>query len=80
MRVLIKVSNVSLLLPKNQPNHIGPLLLKPTKAKANPEGENCSIAKSTIDNANNLVFWCRFLNKLEPWYIMQQQQNTLFLT
>ena len=28
-----------------------------------------------IDNANNLVFWCRFLNKLEPWhtvYIMQQ--------
>ena len=28
-----------------------------------------------IDNANNLVFWCHFLNKLEPWhdvYIMQQ--------
>ena len=28
-----------------------------------------------LDNANNLVFWCRFLNKLEPWhtvYIMQQ--------
>ena len=28
-----------------------------------------------IDNANNLVFWCRFLNKLEPLYadyIMQQ--------
>ena len=27
------------------------------------------------DNANNLVFWCRFLNKLKPWYavyIMQQ--------
>ena len=29
----------------------------------------------TIDNATNLVFWCHFLNKLEPWYavyIMQQ--------
>ena len=28
-----------------------------------------------IDNASNLVFWCRFLNKLEPWhivYILQQ--------
>ena len=27
------------------------------------------------DNANNLVFWRRFLNKLEPWhtvYIMKQ--------
>ena len=26
-------------------------------------------------NANNLVFWCRFLNNLEPWhtvYVMQQ--------
>ena len=36
-----------------------------------------------IDNANNLVFWCRFLNKLEPWYtvnIMQHKQNTLILT
>ena len=21
-----------------------------------------------IDNTNNLVFWCRFLSKLEPWY------------
>ena len=33
--------------------------------------------------ANNLVFWCRFLNKLEPWYtvnIMQHKQNTLILT
>ena len=31
--------------------------------------------EKAIDNANNLVFWCRFLNKLEPWYavyIMQQ--------
>ena len=30
---------------------------------------------SLIDNANNLVFWCRFLNKLDPWhivYIIQQ--------
>ena len=30
---------------------------------------------NVIENANNLVFWCRFLNKLEPWYaayIMQQ--------
>ena len=29
----------------------------------------------TLDNANNVVFWCRFLNKLESWhivYIMQQ--------
>ena len=37
----------------------------------------------SIDNANNLVFWCRFLNRLEPWYtvyIMQQLQNTLILT
>ena len=28
-----------------------------------------------IDNANNFVFWCHFLNKLVPWhivYIMQQ--------
>ena len=28
-----------------------------------------------IDDANNLVFSCRFLNKFEPWYavyIMQQ--------
>ena len=28
-----------------------------------------------IDNASNLVFWCHFLNKLEPWYavyILQQ--------
>ena len=36
-----------------------------------------------IDNANNLIFWCRFLNKIEPWhivYIMQQKQNTLTLT
>ena len=31
-----------------------------------------------IDNANNLVFWCQFLNKLEPWhtvYIMQQNKT-----
>ena len=31
--------------------------------------------RSSLDNANNLVFWCRFLNKSEPWptvYIMQQ--------
>ena len=32
-------------------------------------------SQAPIDNANNLVFWCRFLNKLQPWYtvyIMQQ--------
>ena len=34
----------------------------------------------TIENTNNLLFWCRFLNKLEPWhivYILKQKQNTL---
>ena len=34
----------------------------------------------TIENTNNLLFWCRFLNKLEPWhivYILNQKQNTL---
>ena len=33
------------------------------------------ILKSSQTSANNLVFWCRFLNKLERWhivYIMQQ--------
>ena len=31
--------------------------------------------RDNIDNAYNLVFWCRILNKLEPCYavyIMQQ--------
>ena len=23
----------------------------------------------SIDNANNLIFWCHLLNKLEPWHI-----------
>ena len=34
---------------------------------------NKLVGAQIIDNANNLVFWCRFLNK--PWYavyIMQQ--------
>ena len=35
-----------------------------------------------IDTVSNLVFWIRFLNKLEPWhnvYIIKQYQNTLTL-
>ena len=37
--------------------------------------EALAFEEHDIDNANNLVFWCLFLNKLEPWhtvYIMQQ--------
>ena len=47
------------------------------------ECEVLFVKVNAIDNANNLVFWFRFLNKLEPWhivYIMQQQQNTLNLS
>ena len=39
------------------------------------ECEVLFVKVNAIDNANNLVFWFRFLNKLEPWhivYIMQQ--------
>ena len=28
------------------------------------------IHNDTIDNANNLIFWCHFLNKLKPWHIV----------
>ena len=27
----------------------------------------------SIDTVSNLVFWSRFVNKLEPWHIVMQQ-------
>ena len=39
------------------------------------QGEMCQEIRVSMDNANNLVFWCRFLNKLEPRYAVYIMQH-----
>ena len=52
-----------------------PIKLQKTLNKLDSKHVQKSFGNCVFDTVSNLVFWSRFVNKLEPWhivYIMQQ--------